>query len=93
MKKKTGKYSNVKYTDGPGGEFVVIKDHLLPPPDQIVLKEVNTRVTINLNASNIDYFKREAKKHHTQYQKLIRNVLVLYVRNAIKASEAIGAVA
>jgi hypothetical protein len=89
MKKKTGKYSNVKYTEGPGGDFKVVKDHLLPPPDQIVLKEVNTRVTINLNASNIEYFKREAKRHHTQYQKIIRNVLARYVLNATNAAKPI----
>ena len=26
-----------------------------------------------------DFFKEEAKKHHTQYQKMIRNLLDLYV--------------
>lgn len=83
MKKRTGKYSNVKYTDGPGGDFVIIADDL-PPPDQLVFKETNIRVTINLNASNVEYFKREAKKHHTQYQKIIRNVLALYVSNATR---------
>jgi hypothetical protein len=87
MKRKTGKFAHVEYTDGPLGDLVIIEDHL-PPPDQIVLKEPNTRVTINLQASNIEYFKREAKRHHTQYQKLIRNVLALYVSNATKRQAA-----
>jgi hypothetical protein len=86
MKKKTGKYSNVEYTDGPVGDFVIIED-FLPPPDQLVFKEPNTRVTINLRARDVEYFKREAKKHGTQYQKLIRSVLDLYVINATKASK------
>jgi predicted DNA binding CopG/RHH family protein len=83
MKNKTGKFSNVEYTDEPM-EFTIIKD-FLPPPDKLVFKESNTRVTINLKASNVAYFKREAKKHGTQYQKLIRNVLDHYVTNAERA--------
>ncbi len=86
MKNKTGKYSNVEYTEGPIGKFTVIKD-FLPPPDQLVFKESNTRVTINLKASNVAYFKREAKKHGTQYQKLIRNVLDHYVTSAERGKE------
>jgi hypothetical protein len=90
MKKKPGKYSNVEYTDGPGGDFIIIEDYL-PPPDQLVFKESNTRVTINLKARDIEYFKREAKKYGTQYQKLIRNVLDMYVTNASAAASAIKA--
>ena len=90
MKKKTGKYSNVEYTDGPGGDYIIIDDYL-PSPDQLVFKESNARVTINLNARDIEYFKREAKKHGTQYQKLIRNVLDLYVTNASAAASAVKA--
>jgi hypothetical protein len=86
MKKKIGKYANVKYTDGPVGDFVIIED-FLPPPDQLIFKESNTRVTINLRARDVEYFKREAKKHGTQYQKLIRNVLDLYVMNATKVTK------
>lgn len=84
MKAKAGKYANVEYTDGTVGEFVIIKD-FLPPPEELNFTEEKTRVTINLNLSSVDFFKREAKKHRTQYQKIIRSVLDHYVANASQA--------
>ena len=69
--------SKIKYTDEPMGKLRVIKD-FLPPPDQLVLKEENVKVTISLKKSSIDFFKEEAKKHHTSYQKMIRQVVDWY---------------
>lgn len=69
--------SKIKYTDEPVGKLRVIKD-FLPPPDQLVLKEENVKVTISLKKSSIDFFKEEAKKHHTSYQKMIRQVVDWY---------------
>ena len=69
--------SKIKYTDEPMGQLRVIKD-FLPPPDQLVLKEKNVKVTISLKKSSIDFFKEEAKKHHTSYQKMIREVVDWY---------------
>ena len=53
-------------------------DDFLPPPDKLVLKEESVKVTISLSKESIAFFKKEAKKHHTQYQKMIRKVLDLY---------------
>ena len=76
---KGGKYmkSKIKYTDEPMGKLRVIKD-FLPPPNQLVLKEENVKVTISLKKSSIDFFKEEARKHHTSYQKMIRQVVDWY---------------
>jgi predicted DNA binding CopG/RHH family protein len=71
MKNKT------KYTDQPIGELRVVKD-FLPPPHQLVLREENVKVTIALKKSSIDFFKKEAKKHHTSYQRMIREVVDWY---------------
>jgi predicted DNA binding CopG/RHH family protein len=71
MKKK------IKYTDEPMGDLEIVKD-FLPSPSQLVLKEKNVKVTINLKESSIDYFKKVATKNHTQYQKIIRNLLDYY---------------
>jgi len=49
MKKK------IKYTKEPTGELKVIKD-FLPPPDQLVVKEENVKVTIALKKSSVDFF-------------------------------------
>ncbi len=69
--------SKIKYTEEPMGELRVIKD-FLPPPDQLILKEENVKVTIALKKSSIEFFKKEAKKHQTSYQKMIRQVVDWY---------------
>lgn len=72
MKKK------IKYTDESLGDVKVIND-FLPAPHELAFNEEQTKVTISLTKSTIDFFKIEAKKHHTQYQKMIRRLLDLYV--------------
>ncbi len=67
----------IKYTDEPMGELKVIKD-FLPPPEQLILKEDNLKVTISLSKSSIEFFKKQAVKHHTSYQKMIRRVVDYY---------------
>lgn len=67
----------VKYTDGEIGDIKVMKD-FLPPPQELAFKEDQVKVTIGLSKSSVDFFKKEAKKHHTQYQKMIRRLLDLY---------------
>jgi hypothetical protein len=67
----------IKYTDEAIGEPEVIPD-FLPPPDQLVFNEDTVKVTIALSRSSVDFFKQEARKHHTQYQKMIRRLLDVY---------------
>jgi succinate dehydrogenase/fumarate reductase-like Fe-S protein len=69
--KRRSMKTRIKYTEEPMGELRVIKD-FLPPPDQLILKEENVKVTIALKKSSIEFFKKEAKKHQTSYQKMIR---------------------
>ncbi len=59
------------------GQLKVIKD-FLPPPHQLVQKEENVKVTIALKKSSIEFFKKEAKKHRTSYQRMIREVVDWY---------------
>lgn len=67
----------IKYTDEPLGKLRIVKD-FLPKPEELVFKEKNVKVTITLSKNSIDFFKKEAKKQHTQYQKMIRRLLDLY---------------
>ena len=67
----------IKYTDEPMGELKIIKD-FLPPPDQLVLKEDKVKVTISLSKGSVEFFKKEAKKQRTSYQKMIRRVIDFY---------------
>lgn len=59
------------------GELKVVKD-FLPPPDQLLLKEENVKVTIALRKSSVEFFKKEAQKHRISYQKMIRRVMDWY---------------
>ena len=72
MKKKT------RYSDEPLGNLQIIDD-FLPPPEKLAFKEENVKVTIALSKFSVEFFKREAKKHSTQYQKMIRRLLDFYV--------------
>jgi predicted DNA binding CopG/RHH family protein len=67
-----------KYSDEPLGEVRVIED-FLPPPSELVYKEDTVKVTLGLSRRSVDFFKKQAKKYDTQYQKMIRRLLDLYV--------------
>ena len=71
MKKK------IKYTDEPIGKVKVVSD-FLPSPEGLVLKDETVKVTIALSKTSVDFFKNEAKKYNTQYQKMIRKLLDEY---------------
>ena len=71
MKKK------IKYTDEPMGNVRVVTD-FLPSPEELALKDETVKVTISLSKASIDFFKSEAKKYNTQYQKMIRRLLDEY---------------
>ena len=73
------------YTEEPMGNMRVVKD-FLPPPDQLVLKEENVKVTISLKKSSVGFFKNEAKKHNTSYQKMIRQVIDWYATHYEKSA-------
>ncbi|MBI3596857.1 MAG: CopG family transcriptional regulator [Nitrospirae bacterium] len=75
----------IKYTDEPLGDLRVVKD-FLPPPEKLALKEENLKVTLSLNKTSIEYFKREAQKHHTSYQRMIRRLLDWYARQQQKSA-------
>lgn len=68
--------SKIKYTNEPL-ELEVVED-FLPPPDQLVLKQDTVKVTIGLSKPTIEFFKSRARQNHTQYQKMIRQLLDLY---------------
>jgi predicted DNA binding CopG/RHH family protein len=69
--------TRIRYTDEPLGDVQIVKD-FLPPPEKLVLREDNVKVTIALSKSSVSFFKKIAKKHHTPYQAMIRRILSLY---------------
>jgi predicted DNA binding CopG/RHH family protein len=77
--------NKIRYTDEAMGELRVLKD-FLPPPDQLVLKEENVKVTIALRKSSVEFFKKEAQKHRISYQKMIRRVIDWYASQYQKSA-------
>jgi predicted DNA binding CopG/RHH family protein len=69
----------ITYTNEPLGDLKVIPD-FLPAPGELVFQDDTVKITITLNRSSVEFFKREAKKHHTQYQKMIRRLLDVYTQ-------------
>ena len=71
--------AKIKYTDEPLGKVEVVSD-FLPSPEELAFKEDTVKVTIALSKSSVDFFKREAEKHDTKYQQMIRRLLDAYAR-------------
>ena len=61
----------------PAGRMTRIED-TLPSPEELALSDEQVKVTISLSKKSVEYFKSEARKHHTKYQKMIRRLLDRY---------------
>lgn len=70
--------TKIKYTDEPLGKVKVVPD-VLPSPAELAFREEGMKVTLALSKKSIEFFKSEATKHHTQYQRMIRRLLDAYV--------------
>ena len=70
--------AKIKYTDEPLGNVKVVRD-FLPPPEQLAFREEGVKVTLMLSKKSVEFFKSEAEKHHTQYQRMIRRLVDAYV--------------
>ena len=68
----------ISYTDEPLGRVQVIAD-FLPSPAELAFREEGGKVTLALSRKSVEFFKAEAQKHHTQYQRMIRRLLDAYV--------------
>ena len=69
--------AKIKYTDEPLGRLEVVPD-FLPRPEDLVFREEGVKVTLALSKRSVEFFKSEARKHRTQYQRMIRRLLDAY---------------
>ena len=67
----------VKYTNEPLGRLRVIPD-FLPPPEELVFRDEAVKVTIALSRRSVEFFKAQARRHGTQYQRMVRSLLDRY---------------
>ena len=70
--------AKIKYTDEPLGKVQMVPD-FLPSPAELAFREEGVKVTLALSKKSIEFFKSEATKHHTQYQRMIRRLIDAYV--------------
>jgi predicted DNA binding CopG/RHH family protein len=70
----------IKYTNEPLGDVKVITD-FLPSPTELAFNEEGIKVTLALSKKSVEFFKLEAAKNHTQYQRMIRRLLDAYVES------------
>lgn len=68
----------IKYTNEPLGRVEVMPD-TLPSPEELAFREEGVKVTLALSKRSIDFFKLEASRYHTPYQRMIRRLLDSYV--------------
>lgn len=69
----------INYSDEPLGPLKAVDD-FLPSPDELAYKEDTVKVTMTLSRESVEFFKREARKRHIPYQKMIRRLLDAYTR-------------
>ena len=70
----------IKYANEPFGRLKVVPD-FLPRPEDLVFRDEGVKVTIALSKRSVEFFKGEARKHHTQYQRMIRRLLDAYAEH------------
>ena len=75
--KRTVREKEISYADENIGNIKVVED-FLPKPEELVLRDNTVNITLNLSKSSVEFFKKLAEKHNSQYQKLIKNLLDTY---------------
>jgi predicted DNA binding CopG/RHH family protein len=70
--------AKIKYTNEAIGQPKVIRD-FLPSPAELAFRDEDVKITITLSRKSVDFFKSEAARNDTQYQRMIRRLLDAYV--------------
>ncbi len=70
----------IKYTDEPPGNLKIVPD-FLPRLENLIFREEGVKVTIASSKRSVEFFKGEARKHNTQYQRMIRRLLDAYAEH------------
>jgi len=61
----------------PIGKLKQIKD-FLPSPADLAIPDETKKITISLKKSSVNFFKCQAIRYHTKYQRMIRELLDRY---------------
>ena len=81
-KRKT--WETVEYTDNPDlpdlEDMVEVSRDFLPRPEELVFRPKGVKVTLTLSEDSLVYFKEQAERLNTPYQRMIRNLIDEYVK-------------
>jgi predicted DNA binding CopG/RHH family protein len=77
-----------KYSDAPLAIEVAIAksevgEDFLPKPSELVFKEDNVKVTLELSKRSVALFKKYADRKGVKYQRMIRNLVDRYAEKAL----------
>jgi len=72
--------NRIKYTNEHIGAVEIVAD-FLPSPEDLAFREEGVKITLSLSKKSVDFFRSEAARHHTQYQRMIRRLLDAYVES------------
>jgi hypothetical protein len=77
----------IDYTNEPLGKLRVVPD-FLPDPEELAFREEGVKITLALSKRSVDFFKREAARTGTQYQRMIRRLVDAYAQRYSTARPA-----
>ncbi len=75
-------WETVTYTDDPDLPDIEQLERVadfLPPPEELVFRPKGVKVTITLSRASVAYFKEQAARLNTPYQRMIRALIDEYV--------------
>jgi hypothetical protein len=81
--------AKIKYTNEPLGNPRIVAD-FLPRPEDLVFQDEGVKITIALSKRSVDFFKIEARKNNTQYQRMIRRLLDAYAEHHSRPLPAVA---
>lgn len=77
-------WETVEYTNNPDlpdlEDMVEVSRDFLPRPEELVFRPKGVKVTITLSEDSLNYFKAQAERLQTPYQRMIRNLIDEYVQ-------------
>ena len=79
----------IKYTDEPIKLGERVKD-FLPPPSKLVKRSETVKVTLELTADSLKFFKQQAKLNRVPYQRMLRGLIDAYVERHADPSTSSG---
>ena len=60
-------------------KLAVVED-FLPRPEELAFRPKGVKVTLTLSEESLNYFKEQAGRLNTPYQRMIRNLIDAYVK-------------